>query len=47
VIHSKLITYNCYSINIEGDSMSEIEKLVVLSFDEVYIAHDICFDKAA
>jgi len=30
-----------------GDSMSDIEKLVVLSFNEVYISHDICFDKAA
>jgi len=27
--------------------MSDQEKLVILSFDEVYIAHDICFDKAA
>lgn len=27
--------------------MSNLEKLVVLSFDEMYITHDICFDKAA
>lgn len=26
--------------------MSDRDKIVVLSFDEVYIAHDVCYDKA-
>lgn len=40
---SKLMKSNC--LFLEGQTMNRNEKITILSFDETYVSHKICYDK--